>query len=162
MTNVHISWQDTVDPQACRTNPNVYDNYSRDPERTPFQWSFGKNSGFSTAKKTWLPLATNYSSCNVALQTLQKRSFLKNFRDLTKLRQNQSMKYGGVKLVPIDTEIMVYKRSIENDSKADVIVVILNLEGSYKTVDLSAHLEDLPAKMEVAVASVHSEKLVKG
>lgn len=31
MTDVWISWEDTVDPQACRTNPNIYESFSRDP-----------------------------------------------------------------------------------------------------------------------------------
>lgn len=37
MTDVWISWEDTQDPQACRTNPDIYEPYSRDPARTPFQ-----------------------------------------------------------------------------------------------------------------------------
>ena len=35
-----ITWEDTVDPQACNTNnpsPDVYKGYSRDPQRTPFK-----------------------------------------------------------------------------------------------------------------------------
>ena len=31
MTDVWISWEDTQDPQACRTNPNIYESFSRDP-----------------------------------------------------------------------------------------------------------------------------------
>lgn len=31
MTDVYISWENTVDPQACRTNPDVFHQYSRDP-----------------------------------------------------------------------------------------------------------------------------------
>lgn len=38
MTNVHVSWEDTVDPQACNTNNVVWHENSRDPARTPFQW----------------------------------------------------------------------------------------------------------------------------
>jgi alpha-glucosidase len=34
-----ISWEDTLDPQACNTNdPKNYKWASRDPQRTPFQW----------------------------------------------------------------------------------------------------------------------------
>lgn len=28
MTDVFISWEDTKDPQACRTNPDVFDQVS--------------------------------------------------------------------------------------------------------------------------------------
>lgn len=34
MTNVHLTWEETVDPQACNTNPEVYEQNSRDPCRT--------------------------------------------------------------------------------------------------------------------------------
>lgn len=40
-----MSWEDTVDPQACNTNPQVYQSKTRDPERTPFQWNDEKNAG---------------------------------------------------------------------------------------------------------------------
>lgn len=38
MTDLIISWQETVDPQACNTDPTRYHSFSRDPARTPFQW----------------------------------------------------------------------------------------------------------------------------
>lgn len=161
MTNVWISWEDTVDPQACRTNPDIYEQNSRDPERTPFQWDSSENSGFSTANKTWLPLATNYTDCNVELETSQERSFLKNFRDLIALRENPTMKHGGLQIVPIDTEVMAYKRAIENYPQADIVAVVLNLEGNTKTINLNAYLSNLPTKMTVVVSSIHSA-LVKG
>jgi hypothetical protein len=34
------SWKDTQDPAACNTNPDVYQKYSRDPERTGFQCNY--------------------------------------------------------------------------------------------------------------------------
>lgn len=41
-----ISWEDTVDPSGCNTDDPVnYWKSSRDPERTPFQWSADKNAG---------------------------------------------------------------------------------------------------------------------
>lgn len=45
MTDVYISWNQTVDPQACNTDPIVFDTYSRDTARTPMQWDSSKNSG---------------------------------------------------------------------------------------------------------------------
>lgn len=45
MSNVHLTWNETVDPQACNTNPDVYEKFSRDVARTPMQWDNTKNAG---------------------------------------------------------------------------------------------------------------------
>lgn len=47
MTSVHLTWNETVDPQACNTNEKDYEAYSRDVARTPFQWDDTKNAGKS-------------------------------------------------------------------------------------------------------------------
>lgn len=199
MTDVWISWEDTQDPQACRTNPDIYHDNSRDPgmlhtryavvcstsmslvlerflmlvvsfstalcsnlARTPFQWSSEKNAGFSTADKTWLPMATNYTDCNVELQQTQDVSHLKVFRALTALRQKQTLKYGGLEINAVDDDILVYKRAIKTNPATDVIVVVLNLGNTEKTVDLTANLSGVPKELKVAVASIHSAEPVIG
>lgn len=40
-----ISWEDTKDPQGCMAGIERYQNRSRDPARTPFQWNFDLNAG---------------------------------------------------------------------------------------------------------------------
>lgn len=162
MTDVFISWKDTVDPQACRTNPNVYHSFSRDPGRTPFQWDDSVHAGFSTSEKTWLPVATNYTDCNVALQESQKNSHLKIFRELISLRQTPTMKYGGLQMTAVDDDLLVYKRQIEGQTDADIYAVVLNLGTSNKVLDLSASLGGLPKKMNIAIASIHSTGPVAG
>lgn len=44
-SNWNISWEDTQDPKALNTNPDVYLQYTRDPVRTPFQWNDDFNAG---------------------------------------------------------------------------------------------------------------------
>lgn len=99
MTDVFISWEDTVDPQACRTNPDIFHYASRDPARTPFQWNCTHNAGFSTAQKTWLPLSDNYTEVNVESQKTHDRSHLKVFKALLELRQHPVMRYGYLSTV---------------------------------------------------------------
>lgn len=127
-----------------------------------YQWDFSRNSGFSTANKTWLPLAKNYTFCNVVLQNYLIRSHLKVFRDLAAIRENPTMKYGDIQIDAIDPEILVYKRSIDNDPDADIIVVILNLEGNRKTINLNEKLGNLPEQLKVLTTSIHSKTFFKG
>lgn len=47
LTDVYLSWKDTVDPQACRTNESYFQTVSRDPARTPFQWDDSVSAGNS-------------------------------------------------------------------------------------------------------------------
>lgn len=126
------------------------------------QWDGTKNAGFSTASKTWLPVAKNYTECNVELQKSQSTSFLKNFVKLSELRKNPTMKYGGLQIVAIDKDIMVYKREIAGVSSADVIAVVLNLGVSEKILDLNAHLSNLPSTMTMDIVSIHAKTLKSG
>lgn len=140
--------------QACRTDRNRYDGASRDPARTPTQWNTKKNAGFSTADKTWLPVANNYTECNVELQESQERSHLKIFRELITLRSNPTFKDGILEMNAVDG-VLMYKRAIEGNT-ADIYVVVLNLAGTEKSVNLSAGLKGLPQEMKIVVASLHS------
>lgn len=151
----------SVDPQACRTDKNRYDGASRDPARTPMQWNSKKNAGFTTGAKTWLPVAKNYTECNVELQESQEKSHLKIFRQLIALRSTPTFKDGTLELKAVDG-VLTYKRSVEGNADADIYVVVLNLAGSDKTVNLSANLNGLPAEMKVVVASLHSTGVKAG
>lgn len=84
------------------------------------------------------------------------------FRDLTDLRENPTLKYGAMQIDAYDTDILLYKRSIDTDPNADIVVVILNLESNQKTINLNDKLSGLPAKMQVVTSSIHSKTLTKG
>ena len=78
MRDGYVSWEDTVDVEALnRGDEDTYMLYSRDPARTPFHWDDSLNAGFSTAEKTWLPIAQDYEEINLAKQKVDARSHFK-------------------------------------------------------------------------------------
>lgn len=156
MTNIWISWNHTVDPRACRTDPDRYGELSRDPVRSPFQWDSTKNSGFSSADITWLPVADNFTDCNVQQQLRDSQSHLKVFNRLMELRKQPTMKYGDLEIKAIDEELLVYKRQMTDDPDADIVIVVLNLERNSKIIDLGELFNGLPKQMKVVVTSIHS------
>ena len=93
-----ISWEDTVDPPAINAGPENYKKVSRDPERTPFQWSSEKNAGFSRADKTWLPLHPNYENLNLELQKQQETSHYKVYQELVQLRSLKVLQQGRTRI----------------------------------------------------------------
>ncbi len=45
MEETKIRWDETNDAFALTLGPDLYHTVSRDPERTPFQWSSESNAG---------------------------------------------------------------------------------------------------------------------
>lgn len=106
-----ISWEDTVDPAGCNMGEDRYEQFSRDPARTPMQWDDSKNAGFSSADKTWLPIHQNYVWKNVAAQEAAEESHLKVFKDLMKLRERNVWKYGDYSSFVLNSEtVFGFKR----------------------------------------------------
>ncbi|XP_068145403.1 maltase A1 isoform X1 [Drosophila tropicalis] len=98
MTDAEISWEDTVDPWACNSNPEIFEQYTRDPARTPFQWTDGSNAGFTDGATTWLPLASDYDTINVQTESQAEMSHLIVYEYSVALRKSsQTLKYGSTK-----------------------------------------------------------------
>ena len=76
-----IAPEEAQDPQG----KNV--GLSRDPQRTPMQWSPAPGGGFSTGKP-WLPLSLEHARCNVELQREDRQSMLGLYRRLIELRRS--------------------------------------------------------------------------
>lgn len=111
MTDGEISWEDTVDPWGCNSNADIYEQYTRDPERTPFQWTNGTNAGFTTGASTWLPLASDYETINVATESEAEQSHLKIYKSLVKLRRgSKTLQNGATKYKTLNQDVFVVKR----------------------------------------------------
>ncbi|XP_039501929.1 maltase A2 [Drosophila santomea] len=60
----------------------------RDGERTPMQWTAGKNADFSDGESTWLPLSPEYQRYNVQTERGVSRSSLNIFKGLQALKSS--------------------------------------------------------------------------
>lgn len=98
------------DKAACNSNPKIYEQFSRDPERTPFQWNDEKNAGFSTAEKTWLPVADNYKEINVRKEEADDKSHLKVYKSLEELRKESTLRNGNTKYAALSQQVVVIAR----------------------------------------------------
>lgn len=153
MTNVHLTWEETVDPQACNTNPEVYEGNSRDPARTPFPWNDSKNAGFSSGDKTWLPVGNNYKTVNVKAQEEAANSHLKIFRRLTTIRKQPVFRQGTFQGILTDNDnIYAYKRQYGND----VAIVLLNFGIFQVSVNVKNLFSSIPDQLQVYTSSMDS------
>lgn len=135
MLDVWISWKDTVDPQACNTNPNDYWKVSRDPERTPFQWDNSTSAGFSTNPKTWLPISPNYQSVNVENEDNPRlQSHLEVYKSLMKLRNEDTLKYGSLQTKALNQNVFAIVRELPG---AESFITLINIWDNEERVDIS-------------------------
>jgi alpha-glucosidase len=108
----------------------------RDGERTPMQWTDGRNAGFSTAAKTWLPVAPDFRERNVARERRQPDSLLSFYKALIRLRrENSAMRDGDFALVnETDHNVLSYVRRA---SDGTAVLVALNLSATPQTVSFN-------------------------
>jgi alpha-glucosidase len=107
----------------------------RDGERTPMPWNSDTDGGFSTAKETWLPVAPDYKTVNVAVEDRNPDSLLNYYKALIRLRRQDAQLREG-EFVSVDAEnpnVLSFMRRTK-DGKA--VLVSLNLSASAQDVKL--------------------------
>lgn len=108
--NRAITWEETDDPQACQTNSSVFQEHTRDPVRTPFQWDNTMHAGFSTAERTWLPVHANHLTRNLQAQKEASRSTFKLYQHLIQLRKDDIFRLGDFRSAAFGTELFGFVR----------------------------------------------------
>ncbi|MFZ2491969.1 MAG: alpha-amylase family glycosyl hydrolase [Thermoanaerobaculia bacterium] len=120
----------------------------RDPVRTPMQWNAEDHAGF-TRGTPWLPVATDFRTMNVAVETEDPRSMLTLHRRLLALRRAETALHRGTYApLAVQDDVIAYTRK---DGGA-LFVIVLNFsrgEVSYAlpsyemrgTIVLSTHLD---------------------
>ncbi|XP_045510978.1 maltase 2-like [Colias croceus] len=154
MLNGFVPWSETRDPLACNTDDPVnFVEVSRDPVRTPFQWSSGKNAGFSESDKTWLPTADGYENRNVDHEQAAVRSHYHVYRTLAGLRKRPAFRLGRLESLALSSDVFAFKRWYNDDA----YVVVMNVGRSYQVVNLTA-FDLIFGQLEVEVSSVLSSR----
>jgi alpha-glucosidase len=101
----------------------------RDPERTPMQWSAEEQAGFTTGKP-WLPIADDYPSVNVTIESEDPGSMLNLYRRLIQIRRAEpALAVGGFAPVPADGDLIAYVRKAGRRR----LLIVLNLGAQPQT-----------------------------
>nr|CAD7459865.1 unnamed protein product [Timema tahoe] len=181
MEDTPLTWEQTVDPQGLNAGQEHYVEFSRDPERTPYQWdnttSAGRKGGgsqylyfvartiaansnyqnltrrFSTNATTWLPVNPNYLELNLEAEIIAETSHFKVYQQLTGLRNTKTIQLGSLNTQVVSEWIFTFSRELGGE---DTYIVLVNLGEEDSTVDLTKFYSDLPETVIVAVASVNS------
>lgn len=146
MKNGHI-------PDHLVQDPGAADGGGRDPERTPLQWTPGRNAGFSEAQSTWLPVADDYPTRNVESQSRDPHSFLSLYRTLGKLREKSvTMRRGDFNLIDVaNKDVLAFTRSKGRQK----FVILVNFSDKQADIKLPA---DIKIK-KIIVSSTPDRKL---
>ncbi len=131
----------------------------RDEERTPMQWDTSDNAGFTESGVTpWLPVATNYTTYNVEVESANSSSMLSLYkRTLNLTTLNEAFRFAEYEEVLNNTDIFAYRR-FHNGTKNEFIVIV-NFSPSSSTVDLSHMQDDFQgSKVELSTAVGSNEE----
>jgi alpha-glucosidase len=117
MRNGAIAPEEFQDPQG----KNV--GISRDPQRTPMQWSSAPGAGFTTGRP-WLPVSLDYTHHNVEQQRADPTSMLSLYRRLIALRRTEpALSIGTYTPAVVDGDLLAYIR----EAQGKRFLIVLNL-----------------------------------
>ncbi|XP_073338462.1 amino acid transporter heavy chain SLC3A1 [Pagrus major] len=157
MENINITDSQIQDP-AGKYNKSL----SRDPQRSPMQWSGDMNAGFNNNTNiTWLPVHPDYRSINVEVQKEDEGSVLAQYRFLNTLRQSElPLQRGWFCYVHSDASVFSYIRELDGLDQA--FLIVLNFGKESVITDLSSVLE-LPDQLTVLMSTnrVNNGKVLK-
>lgn len=132
MTNLHITNINELKDIEAHYNYNFFidkhispekalemvNRKTRDNARTPMQWNFDRNSGFSDVKP-WFDVNSNYKSINVKKDLQSRDSIYRFYQKLLQLRKEDSIMIDG-EFRPLyinDSEIYAFIRELSGYKK---------------------------------------------
>lgn len=123
-----LGMQDTVIPAE-----RLQDPLGRDGSRTPMPWHAGSHAGFCAADvETWLPLAVDHRTINVAGQQADDRSLLNLYRQLLACRKASTpLHQGSYRSLDVGSaECYAFLREADDQR----LLVVLNFSSQERTL----------------------------
>jgi alpha-glucosidase len=119
LPQAELDFEDLVDPYDIMLYPN---HAGRDGCRTPMPWQKDvPQAGFSTAKKTWLPVSPDHVSLAVDQQESDDCSILAGMRSFLAWRKKHSaLLVGDLTLIEANDPVFAFRRSGQG---GDVVAV---------------------------------------
>ncbi len=146
MTDVAISAQSEKDPFG-KNVPGL--DVGRDPERTPMQWDNSYGAGF-TKGQLWLPVAPDFATKNVAVESADTNSMLSFYKKMIHFRTKSQVLLHGV-YTPVDSgneSIFAFIRELDGQK----ILVMLNFTNSKQRAK--------PSHLGSIAISTHTNRVV--
>lgn len=128
----------------------MYQQFTRDPARTPYQWDNTKNAGFSAGDKTWLPVHPNYPNNNLKMQKEADKSHYKYYKDLVKLRQNDTFVHGDFRSRVLNETVLGYYRSLDEEN---IFGVLISFNSEETIVNVNELFNKFKGKVTIVAAT---------
>jgi alpha-glucosidase len=111
----------------------------RDGERTPMQWDFSNEAGFTTATKPWLPIPPSANKYNVDAESKDPDSIFNAYKRLIALRKTEPALRDGVQVsIGNDPDVFTYLRTAGDET----VLVLLNMSDRERTISFKP--DELP------------------
>lgn len=163
MTDYELSWAESKDPAACQTSPEVYQQYTRDPARTPFQWDASTFAGFSNVTP-WLPVSPTRATTNVDSEEKADESHLKVFKLLMELRDKDDFHNSQYATAVLGENVFAILRIGAAVADPVPYITLVNLANAAQTVNARELFTKFNTRsyenLVVLVASVNSSRSV--
>ncbi|OWF38499.1 maltase A1-like [Mizuhopecten yessoensis] len=136
MTDVHYTFNESRDTFGLRLGKDGYLSKTRDPERSPMQWTSGVKAGFTNQSVTpWLHLSSEYATVNVQVLKANASGILQLYKNLIETRRHPSFETNTLEFAVVTSDILSYVRNAEG---WQTHLVVINLGSKSVTHDFSS------------------------
>ncbi|KAL4131502.1 hypothetical protein QTP88_008804 [Uroleucon formosanum] len=123
--------------------------------RGPMQWDDTNNAGFTNGThEPWVEVHPDYITRNVRTESYNPKSYLNFFKSISKLRQTETFKKGGLAMNIFNDTVFVLNRFLPGYEN---YTLIINMDTNYtQHVRLSDQISNLNDSLAVIVGSENS------